>query len=62
MSNKTNHKIIKQSHITVVPSNQMPDYQNDPFFIAMTERARARLKEIGLPEGWGRKKVEQKRP
>jgi hypothetical protein len=47
---------LRQAHITVVPGNKMPDYHNDPHVISMVERARAFLKKVGLPKGWGKKK------
>jgi hypothetical protein len=56
MSRIIDHNKLKHAHITVVPDNKMPDYQNDPHVIAMVERARTFLKKVGLPKGWDKKK------
>jgi hypothetical protein len=52
MSRTANNDKLEGLHITVVPDDTMPDYGNDPTFIAMLERARAFLEKAGLPEGW----------
>ena len=56
MANIHNHD-KRLNHITVVPNGSMPDYQNAPGFVAMVERARIKLKKIGLPKGWEKKKA-----
>lgn len=52
MATKTDKKHLPG--ITVV--HDMPDYHNDPSIIARVERARAFLKQVGLPKEWEKTK------